>query len=377
MIAANENLIGFEATALESPRRSGVGHYTEQLLEVMARQCGSWRFALLASRALPTPAPEGVIIPDCRRFPTRTLWMQLVLPRIVSSLRPRLCHFTNFIAPLSLSCPFVVTIYDMSHFLYPETQPRKSLWLVRTLIPAVAKRAKAIITISQSARNDILRVLKPRPETVHVVYPAPAERYREEIDDAQLEHVRTKYGLEVPFVLFVGTLEPRKNLPRLINAFASLRKRGRKEQLVLAGQPGWHYRGFLKQVERSEGRDLVRLLGYIPPEDLPAIYRLARGVALPSFYEGFGLPIIEAMSCGIPVLTSNRSSTAELGEGAAVLVDPYCEEEIENGLLRLLTDDSVREDLREAGLERAARFSWARAAKETCEIYHQAASRND
>jgi glycosyltransferase involved in cell wall biosynthesis len=263
-------------------------------------------------------------------------------------------------------------MYDMSLFLFPETQPRKSRWLVRSLLPAVARRAKAIITVSRSARDDILRVLGPLPEAVHVVYPAAAGGFRAEPGRADLDRARTRYGLDSPFILFVGTLEPRKNLPRLLNAFAAVRKRGRSEQLVLAGQLGWHYRGILDRIERCRAGDSIRLLGYVPPEDLPAIYRLARAVAFPSFYEGFGLPVIEAMSCGVPVLTSNLSSMAELGGGAAVLVDPYSEEEIGNGLFRLLTDNSLREELRQAGLERAAQFSWARAARETCEVYRLA-----
>ncbi|MBZ5497275.1 MAG: glycosyltransferase family 4 protein [Acidobacteriia bacterium] len=371
MISGERGLVGFEATALELRNRSGVGHYTAQLLGGLVQR-GGWRYALLTSRPPAGRIPQGVVIPPQRHFPNRSLWVQLVLPRIVARLHPRLCHFTNSVAPLALSCPFVVTVYDMCLFLFPRLQPRKSLLSVRSILPYVARKASAIITISHSARRDILRVLKVPAQKVHVVYAAAADEYRMIEDAAELERARRKYRLDTPFFLAVSTVEPRKNLSGLIKALAKLRRRGRKEQLILAGQLGWRYRPLLRQIEQSGLKDTVRLLGYVPDRDLPAIYNLARAVAFPSFYEGFGLPIVEAMACGTPVLTSNRSSMAEVGEGAALLVDPSSEDEIEQGMLRLVTEESLRAELRAAGLARAAQFSWARAAEETAAVYGMA-----
>jgi glycosyltransferase involved in cell wall biosynthesis len=374
MTSGEQSMVGFEATALELSHRSGVGHYTAHLLASLAQRPDDWRYALLTSRPLKCKIPPGLLIPNRRYFPNRSLWIQIILPLVVARLRPRLCHFTNSLAPLALSCPFVVTIYDMSLFLFPQLQPRKSLLLVRTLLPIVVRKAAAVITISHSAKSDILKVLHVPPQKVHVVYAAADNAYRVISDDSELERTRRKYRLEAPFYAAVSTLEPRKNLIRLVKAFAELRRGGRKEQLILVGQPGWQFGPLLRQIERDGLQGAVRLLGYVPAEDLPAIYNLARAVAFPSFYEGFGMPIVEAMACGTPVLTSNRSSMAEVASGAALLVDPTSQEEIEQGLLRLADEEPLREHLRAAGLERVARFSWAKAAEETSAVYRHVVS---
>jgi len=373
MMCGEGRLVGFEATALELRQKSGVSYYTAHLLNSLAEQDSGWRFVLLMSRAPACAISRNVRVPAGWRLPNRSLWMQFVLPRLVARLCPQVCHFTNSIAPLSLTCPFVVSLYDMSLFLFPRLQPRRSLWLVRSILPAVTRKAAAVITVSSSSKNDILRVLGLPPEKVHVVYGAAADTFCPIENPLELEPTRRKYGLEEPFILSVSTVEPRKNLSRLLTAFSEMRRRGRREQLVLAGQLGWHYRPLLRQIEQSGLRDAVRLLGYVPEEDLPHIYNLARAVAFPSLYEGFGLPIVEAMACGVPVLTGNGSAMAEVGAGAALLVDPLSAEEIEHGLVRLLTDESFRQELRGAGLARAMQFSWARAARETIAVYQKIA----
>ncbi len=374
MITGEERFVGFEATALEMRNRSGVGHYVTQLLHALACRSRGWRLALLTSRPVNMSLPPEITVPASRYFPNRSLWIQFIVPRIVMRLRPRICHFTNSIAPLHLPCPFVVTVYDMSLFLFPQLQPRRSLLLVRSILPSVARKAAGLITVSQSAKSDIVRVLNVRPETVHVV-PAAADREFHTISDrAVLEQVRQKYRLDQPFVLNVSTIEPRKNLLRLVDGFAKLRRSGGKEQLVLVGALGWHYRPLLRRIVRSGLQDSVRFMGYVPAEDLPALYNLASALAFPSLYEGFGLPIVEAMACGTPVLTSNCSAMAELGEGAALLVDPNSEQEIADGLVRLLADKGLRDELRAAGLARSAQFSWERAAAATESVYESIVS---
>lgn len=373
MTAHHPGLVGFDATPLEVRQRAGVSQYAAQLLAALVARGDGRRYALLGSRTLNGHIPPGSLGQIGRLLPNRTLWMQLVLPRTLAILRPELCHFTNSIAPLAAPCPFVVTLHDMSLFLYPDMQPLKSLLLVRTIIRAVARRARAVITVSHSARRDILAGLGGLPpEKVHVVYEAAAPEYRVIAEPAELERVRRKYGLHDPFVLSVGTIEPRKNLGGLLRAFALLRRRGRTERLVLAGQLGWKYDSLLRQIDESGDGAAVSLLGYVPDQDLPALYNLARAVAFPSFYEGFGLPILESMACGTPVITSDRSSMAELGTGAALLVDPGQPEALADGLLRLLADEALRAELSAAGLVRAAEFSWARAAEETVRVYEAA-----
>jgi len=369
MTAGKRNLIGFESTALEISQQSGVSCYTAHLLHALARQGGDWQLTLLSSRPPVCPIPANVRIQAGRQLPNRTLWMQFVLPRIVRRLRPDACHFTNSIAPLSLSCPYAVSVYDMSLFLFPRLQPRKSLWLVRSILPAVTRKAAAVITVSESSKRDICRVLGVVPGRVHVIHGAAGDLFRVIEPPAELERVKSRYGLDTPFILSVSTLEPRKNLERLVAAFAQLRRQGRRERLVLAGRIGWHCRPLLRQMAAGDLKDAIQHIGYVPAADLPAIYNLARVVAFPSLYEGFGLPIVEAMKCGVPVLTADRSATAEVGEGAALLVDPLSVEAIADGLRRLLDSASLRADLREKGLARAARFSWDDAAGKTLSVY--------
>ena len=365
-------VIGFDATPLEERERTGVGLYVERLLEALVTRGDSRRYHLLASRALAGTLPPGLAGPVGRRLPTRWLWMQLMLPATLSRLNPHLCHFTNGMAPLGCPCPYVLTLYDMSLFLYPRTQPLKSRLLIRGLVPRVARRAAAVITATESARDDIIRVLRLPADRVRVVSGGVDPAFRLIDTPADLEPVRRRYGLDRPFILSVGTREPRKNLGRLTRAFGRLRAQKRSEELVLVGRGGWG-RDEAREVAEELGiAATVRTLGYVPQADLPALYALARVVAFPSLYEGFGFPIVEAMACGTPVLTSNRSAMAEVGRDAAVLVDPTDVNAIADGLAALLDEAPLRARLREAGLRRAASLGWPAVAERTVAVYEAA-----
>jgi glycosyltransferase involved in cell wall biosynthesis len=368
-------IVGYEATSLEVARRSGVSQYTARLLKALIERREGWSYQLLNSRRLCGVIPEGALHHVTLRFPNKTLWMQVLLPLILSRLRLPLCHFTNYLAPLKAPCPYVVTIHDMSLFIHGETHTRKSLWSVRSLLPLVAHRADAIIAVSESARRDIVSVLRIPTDKVRVIHEAAGEEYRLIDQPGELQRVAATYGLQDPFILSVGTLEPRKNLRRLLSAHAKLRQAGLREKLLLVGQLGWKYRGVLSEIERLGLQDSVRVQGYVPDADLPAIYNLAKALAFPSLYEGFGLPILEAMACGTPVLTSDCSSLPEVAGDAAVLVDPCSQESLSEGLHRILRDAQLREQLRAAGFKRAAQFSWSRAAEETSRLYRSLADR--
>jgi glycosyltransferase involved in cell wall biosynthesis len=327
------------------------------------------RYALLANRTLNGAAPRGSLGQIGRRFPNRSAWMQLMLPRDLARLQPDVCHFTNSIAPLQAPCPIVITLHDMSLFVHARLHPLKSRLAVRPIVPLVARRAAAIITVSQHAKREIVAGLRVAPEKVHVIYEAAAPQYQAIADAAELDRVRRRYRLQKPFVLYVGTIEPRKNLARLVQAFAQTQRQNPELELILAGQLGWQYGSLLKTIEELQLGSAIRRLGYVPDEDLPALYNLARVLAFPSLYEGFGLPVVEAMACGTPVLTSNGSSLVEIAAGAACLVDPREERAIADGLLRLSLDDDWHSELRAAGLARAAEFSWRQAAEETVRVY--------
>ncbi len=369
MSKSQAQLIGFDATPLQIARHSGVGNYTAQLLTALIDRADARQYVLLANRPLNGETPPGTLGQMGRRFPNRSAWMQLALPRDLEVIRPDVCHFTNSLAPLRTPCPTVITLHDMSLFVHAGLHPLKSQLFVRPIIPAIVRRAAAIITVSQHAKHEIVAGLHVPPEKVHVIYEAAAPQYRVINDAVELDRVRNRYALTRPFVLYVGTIEPRKNLTRLVTAFARARHHCPDLELVLVGQLGWKYGSLLKAIEDLKLGHAVRRLGYLPNEDLPALYNLARALAFPSLYEGFGLPVVEAMACGTPVLTSNGSSLAEIAAQASYLIDPLDVDDIGHGLMRLTTDDDLRARLREAGLTRSAQFSWQRAAEETVRVY--------
>lgn len=363
--------IGIDATPLLG-QRSGIGHYTARLLAAQLRTEPERDFLLYSNRPLENLEPE---LKQATRVPgylprSRWLWMQLMLPRLIQQTRPDLCHFTNALAPLLINKPYVLSIYDATLFLYSSYHPRTRLLAIRMMLPLAVRRAAAIITISQSARNDLQEILKIPSEKIHVVYGAASQQFERVTHQEKLAQVRRKYGLPEQFLLYVGTLEPRKNLSRLVKAFGRLKKMGQPHKLVLAGPWGWSMNGFSQQIEESDLGDSIQMLGYIPDEDLPALYSLATVFVFPSIYEGFGLPPLEAMACGTPVLSSQNSSLAEICGEAAFLVDPLNEESLVDGLRQVLESKALQAQLGENGQKRAAEFSWERAAKETSAVYN-------
>ena len=362
--------IGFDVTPLCVPQ-SGVGTYTANLLDNLA-QNPSDVLVPLTHRPWQVGAAEVVAGPGPVRL-NKTVWMQAVLPWQLKRLGLEVCHYTNSVSPVWSPCPSVVTIHDMTLWLFPEYHGRRRLLAMRPFIPLAARRAAAIITVSESARRDIVRILRVPEEKVHVIYEAPAPHFRRLESSPKLESLREHLGLPERFILHVGTIEPRKNLVRLIEAFARLRQAGESCTLVLAGQRGWRDEAVFATAERLELGDAVRFLGYVSPDTLVALYNLATVAAFPSLYEGFGLPIVEAMGCGTPVVTSSRGALAEVAGEAAEFVDPTEVESIAEGLRRVLDHPTRHAELRAQGIDRAAQFSWAAAARQTRLIYALAA----
>jgi glycosyltransferase involved in cell wall biosynthesis len=294
--------------------------------------------------------------------------MQLVLPWILRRVRPDLVHFTNYLAPLACPVPYVVSVHDMSLSLLPQYHTVKKRLLTSTLVPSVARAARMVLAPSESTCRDIVRLLALDPARVRVVPYAPGPAFAPQTPDAQ--RLARVYGVAEPYFVYVGTLEPRKNLARALRAFATLAAALPDHRFVLAGQPGWHCDDVLAEVQAAAGR--VMLLGYVPEEDLPLLYSHAVAMVYPSVYEGFGLPVVEAMACGTPVITSRSSSLEEIAKDAAALVDPLDERSIAEAMHAVATDPALRASLRTRGLARAATFTWARTARETAEVYREA-----
>lgn len=364
--------IGIDGTPLLG-ERSGVGNYTGRLLAALLKMTPRWEYLLFSNRPLNGLETELQGATQVKRYfqRSRWLWMQTVLPGSIRRSRADLCHFTNALAPLWQPAPFVLTIHDASLYVYGHYHPRARHLTMRMTLPIVARRASAIITVSQHSRDELVRILGLPGEKVHVVYEAAAQCFRPVKEARALSHLRHKYGLPEEFLLFVGTLEPRKNLIRLARAVGRIRRQGLAHKVVLVGPMGWMMEGFEREVEALGLQNDILYLGYVSGEDLPGIYSLATAFVFPSLYEGFGLPPLEAMACGTPVLTSDRSSLAEVCGEAALLVNPNSEEAIAEGLNLLLRDEALQHELSRRGLQHVKRYSWERAAQETAKVYRR------
>ncbi len=368
--------IVFDGTTL-TPGRTGVGYYTEHLLQHLAREVVNTgdEIVVVSNKPIDTqaPLPPHVRVHDGHRFPIRIGWMQLRAAGALAELRPDVAHFTNGMIPIGSSVATVVTVHDMSLRLYPNCHPVRRLLLNRPLMHLAIRQASSIVTVSNSARRDLLRLEGVSPDRVAVVHEAASPAFRPIADRARLEQVRARYRLPRQFMLYVGTIEPRKNLTRLVTAFAAARKAGIPHHLVCVGPYGWSSRDLAGRIERLGIQDAVHFTGYVPFEHLPAIYSLGEFFVFPSLYEGFGLPVVEAMACGVPVLTSTTSSLGEIAGDAAVTIDPMDTDAIADAIVRLATDPELRRDRAEQGLRRARSFSWQQTARDMLAVYHRAA----
>jgi len=297
------------------------------------------------------------------------VWTHGVLPWQVCRARVDILHMPANVIPLWLPCPTLVTILDTTVFHTPRNFPFWHRNYFRLLVPWAAKHASMILTISGYSKQDIVKQFRVAPDKVVVTHLAASPTFRT-ISVQEILKVKQRYGLD-SYILTVGTLEPRKNMIRLLQAFALLRQSGFSYQLVHAGPRGWLFDDILAEVDRLQLQDSVRFLGRVSLEDLVGLYNAATVLVYPSLYEGFGLPVLEAMACGCPVVTSNTSSLPEVVGEAGIMVDPYDVQQLMDAIQKVLEDKALAQDMRQQGLERASLFSWQRCAQETLDAYHQ------
>jgi glycosyltransferase involved in cell wall biosynthesis len=285
-------------------------------------------------------------------------------------------HEPHYVLPPLVSCRSVVTIHDCIHLRFPQYLPtRGALAYARAQMGAAARRSDRILTVSEASKRDILEYFNVPPEKITVIPNAIDERFLHEPTDEALRLVAERYQLEGDFVLYVGNIKPHKNVERLVDAFHLARQAGFDElRLVVIGDELSKNASLRRAVHRYNLHKHVRFLGFLPDETLSAVYRLASVFVFPSLYEGFGLPPLEAMACGTPVITSNVSSLPEVTGDAALLVDPTDASAIAAAITRVLSEPGLREDLRARGLARARQFSWERSVKEIRDIYQQVAA---
>ena len=303
----------------------------------------------------------------------------LSIPLKLRRLGAELLHSPHYVRPLLCTIPSVVTIHDCIHLLFPQYLPNRMAWRYAKYMMGSAIRHSAVVfTVSEASRADILRFYPwADPEKVLVVPNAIDTDLLEDPGEDEKARVRERYQLRGRFVLFAGNVKPHKNLERLIQAFARVREQGGHDdlQLLLIGDDVSRYGSLRRAVEATGLRQDVRFFGFVPHQTLAALYRMASVFAFPSLYEGFGLPPLEAMSCGTPVVTSRISSLPEVVDDAALLVDPYSVEDIATGICQVLDDEDLRDRLVERGLVRARAFSWDRSARAVHDGYMKALGR--
>jgi glycosyltransferase involved in cell wall biosynthesis len=367
--------IGIDARKLHD---FGIGTYIRNLLRHLARLDRQTEFVVLCRpedrEALSSLGENFRPVPETSG--NYSISEQIRIPLALKREGVTLFHAPHYVLPPLVRCRSVVTIHDCIHLMFPQYLPNRfALAYARTSIVLAARRATRVMTVSESSKRDILRFVDVRPEKIDVIYNAFDERFGVEPLEEDVVRVRERYQLHDEFVLYAGNVKPHKNLERLIEAFDLVRKRGLDHlKLVLIGDEISKYAALRRAVHQHQLHKYVRFLGYLPEETLAVMYRLAGVFVFPSLYEGFGLPPLEAMASGTPVVTSNVSSLPEVAGDAAVLVDPYTPQAIADGIYKVLTDESLRRSLRQKGLARAAQFSWEQSVRRVRAIYGEAAN---
>ena len=310
----------------------------------------------------------------------KTIWKNFLLPRRLKKINLDIIHDPTAIAPFPKNALFkkIVTILDITPYLFPETHPFLTKWQFRRAIKRIRADIDLIITISQNTKNDLIKYFGVSPVKIKVVYLGVSKKYRIIPDEDLLERVRQKYNLPKKFILCVGTLEPRKNISTLIRIFHFLRtsqnERFQQEHLIIAGKRGWKYDGIFETVTQLGLEKFVHFTDFVDQKDLPNLYNLAEVFVYPSLYEGFGLPPLEAMACGCPIITSNSSSLPEVAGDAAIMINPQNVNAFAGAIKRVLTDENLRKEMIEKGLKQAKKFSWEKCAKETLKVYRETAN---
>jgi glycosyltransferase involved in cell wall biosynthesis len=362
--------IGIDARKLHD---FGIGTYIRNLLRHLGRLDRQTEFVVLCRaedrEALAATGQNFRAVPESAA--NYSLAEQVRIPLALKREGVTLFHAPHYVLPPLVRCRSVVTIHDCIHLMFPQYLPsRLALAYARTSISLAARRATRVMTVSESSKRDILRFVDMEPDRIDVIYNAYDERFEIEPREEDVVRVRERYQLHDEFVLYAGNVKPHKNLERLIAAFNLVRARGLDHlKLVLIGDEISKYAALRRAVHQHQLHKYVRFLGYMPHETLAVMYRLAGVFVFPSLYEGFGLPPLEAMASGTPVVTSNVSSLPEVAADAAILVDPYDPGAIADGIERVLGDETLRADLRRRGLARARQFSWEQSVRRVREIY--------
>ena len=376
-------IIGIDGNEANVQKRVGISEYAFELLLQFSRvkfKDYNIKFVVyLKDKPLPNLPEENKFF-RYRVLKPGKLWTQWRLPLDLYFHKPRPDVFFSMThyAPRFSPVPTVVSVMDVSYVRFPEMFNQSDLYQLRNWTTYSVKKAKKVLTISDSSRDDIIKEYKTRREKVVTIYPGIKNLTSLEPRVFGMNQLQSKYHISDHFILFVGTLQPRKNIVRLIDAFSRIKNQQaeRKDlQLVVIGRKGWQYEEILEAPEKFGVKDSVKFLENIQDDELNVFYQHALCYVLPSLYEGFGLPVVEAMQRGCPVITSNISSLPEAGGDAALYVDPENVDDIAEKITKLIDDKKLRSELIEKGKKQVMKFSWEKAARETLAVLQEVAKR--
>jgi glycosyltransferase involved in cell wall biosynthesis len=364
--------IGIDARKLHD---FGIGTYIRNILRELANIDRSSEYVLFTK---PADADIATTLGEnfrtvCDRSGHYSLAEQISIPLAVKRERVDLFHAPHYVLPALTPARTVVTIHDCIHLMFPEyLHNRLGYAFARASLYTAAHKSDRIFTVSEQSKRDILRFFNVPPEKIVVTPNAIDDRFRADPSEEQVVATRERYQLSHSYLLYVGNIKPHKNLERLIEAFHLVRTQGRSElELIIIGDEISKLQSLRRAVHKHDIHRYVRFLGYVPDKTLAVLYRLASVFVFPSLYEGFGLPPLEAMASGTPVVTSNVSSLPEVVGDAAVLVDPYDPQAIADGILAVLRSAHLRDELTRRGRARVEQYSWSRSAQRVHEIYEE------
>jgi len=359
-------LIGIDASRSVVAERTGTENYSLYLIRALLELGQAHRFTLYFREE----PPEGLFVRNdrvgWRVIPFPRLWTHVRLAWELARHPPDVFYVPSHVLPCLHPPRCVATVHDLGYLHHPEAHRRRDRWYLHWATRFSARAAQRVVVDSRATESDLVSGYGIDPRKVVVAYPAGSEGFAPVTDQGALDAVRRRYGTGSCYFLHVGTLQPRKNLPTLIRAFASLAESGDvggEVKLVLAGKAGWRCRGILELAHKSLARDRLVVTGYVASEDLPALLSGALAYVLPSWYEGFGLPVLEAMACDTPVICSNVSSLPEVAGDAALLIDPRDASALAHAMARMYRDRALREALVKRGRERVRAFSWRDCAE--------------
>ena len=368
--------IGFYMGGVE---RDGIGWSITHLVQHLLRTGSSHTFVLFTNLPVEAIRTEFQDAPNLKVVAVRaqryTVWEQIALPRAIKAERPDVFH-SPLGLPLLCSAPGIATIHDLCFLTHPETFTSRMRLYFRVFLPLAARKARIVATDSLASKKTLMELLRVPEGKIRVVPNGIAEDFKPVRDPDAIARVREKYRLPERFILYVGTIEPRKNVLRLLQAYQRLWKSDRvEEKLVIVGKRGWLSQHVFEFLETSGVKDRVVYPGYVARQDLPVVYSASTAFIYPSLCEGFGLPPLEAMACGVPVVASNTSSLPEILGSAAYLVDPLDVDGLAGAIRQVLTDGRLQAMLRERGLERTSLYHWDTAARRVMGVYEEVAGR--